>query len=198
MIPTLQQRRATKRKSEILAAALEVLSKDGYSHASMDKIAERALLTRVGLYKHFKDKRTLMLALRQHKLLELAQLVAAAVALESGFEAQLRAVVRQTVQYQGENQGFFHLLLSSSFSSDISADLSLKPFIYTVAGVFELGFAEKILRPADPLDYAGLLTGLVFEPSIKRAFVPLPANYTPSADIADLIADVFLHGVLQR
>jgi AcrR family transcriptional regulator len=194
-VPTLGQRRAEKRKIEILEAALAVLSEDGYGSASMDKIAERALLTRVGLYKHFKDKSTLMVALREYKLLELAEVVARAVALETGFEAQLRAVVATTVQYQRHNQGFFHVLLSSSFSSDIEADLSLKPFLHTIAGVFELGFLEGRLNPVDPTLYAGMLTTLVFQPSIKRAFVPADFSGPPD-NLAELISNVFLHGVL--
>ncbi len=196
-VPTLGQRRAEKRKIEILEAALAVLSEDGYGSASMDKIAERALLTRVGLYKHFKDKTTLMVALREYKLLELAQRVAAVVGQQTGFEKQLRAVVQETVQYQSENQGFFHVLLSSSFSSDLQADLSLKPFIYIISSVFALGFAEQRLRPADPLEYAGMLTTLVFQPSIKRAFVPSDFSVPPT-NLADLISDVFLYGVLQK
>ncbi len=193
--PSLRERRNEKRRLEILNAALEVMTEDGYGNASMDRIAQAALLTRVGLYKHFKDKTAIVTALRAYKLMELAEQVKAAVALETGFEAQVRAVVHTTVQYQRDHQGFFRVLFASSFSHELAADTSLKPYLHTVAQVFEALSAKK-RRGVKPLDYAGLLAGLAFEPSIKRAFVPLEANYTPTEAMVDLIARVFLHGVL--
>ncbi len=194
---TLRQRRSDKRKTEILEAALWVLSEDGYNHASMDKIAEKALLTRAGLYKHFKDKSTLVVALREYKLLELAAQVKAALSLETDFEAQLCAVVKVTLEYQTQNQGFFRVLLASSFSSDLNVDFSLKPFLYAVAGVFELGLQQNLIHPADPLEYAGLLATLVFEPSIKQAFVPHTLEHLPPPTSPELISSIFLRGVLR-
>jgi AcrR family transcriptional regulator len=196
--PTLRQRRSERRKTEILEAALKVLSEDGYTHASMDKIAEQALLTRVGLYKHYKDKNTLMVALREYKLLELSERVRVALEDIDGFEARLRVAVHETVQYQRDHPGFFRVLLASSFSSDLKADLSLKPFLYTLAGIFEGGMLEDSIHPADPLEYAGLLTTLVFEPSIKQAFVPAPLGDAPPEHIAVLISNIFLRGVLSE
>ncbi len=194
---TLTQRRALKRKTEILEAALAVLSEDGYSRASMDKIAERALLTRVGLYKHFRDKPSLIAALREYKLLELTQKIQTALQAMPDFENKLRAIVQTTLLYQSHNQGFFRVLLSSSFSSEQSADDSLKPFIYAVTEVFALGLEQGLLHPADPLEYAGLLTTLVFEPSIKQAFISLPADFAPPSHLGELISRVFLQGVLR-
>jgi AcrR family transcriptional regulator len=195
--PTLRERRAKKRKLEILEAALAVLSEDGYSNASMDRIAERALLTRVGLYKHFRDKASLVIALRQHKLLEIADVVKNAVDLEPDFETKLRAAVRETVRYQTENQGFFRVLLASGFSSDLTVDHSLKPYLGVLASIFALGSSQQLIN-ADPWDGAGLLASLAFSPSIKRAFVPLEIGYTPPEHLADLIAGIFLHGVLRQ
>jgi AcrR family transcriptional regulator len=195
--PTLRERRAEKRRLEILDAALEVMTEDGYGNASMDRIAERALLTRVGLYKHFKDKVALVTALRAHKLLELARRVETAIAAEDAFEARVRTVVRETIRYQQEDQGFFRVLFASSFSHELAADTSLKPYLYAVAQVFETLTLEQ-RRGAEPLDFAGLLAGLAFEPSIKRAFVPVDVSYAPPDAMIELISHVFLHGVLER
>jgi|GEM_PF-1957265 len=194
---TPRQRRAARRKIEILEAALRVLSEDGYTQASMDKIAEQALLTRVGLYKHYKDKNTLVVALREHKLLELAERVQVAIENERGFEARLRVAVHETVQYQREHPGFFRVLLASSFSSDLGADYSLKPFLHTLTSIFEQGQSEGTIYPGDPLEYAGLLATVVFEPSIKQAFVPEPLGQTPPEHIAQTISNIFLYGLMR-
>jgi len=192
--PTLRERRNDKRKQEILEAALAIMTEDGYGNASMDRIAAAALLTRVGLYRHFKDKAALVTALRAHKLLELSERVKAAVQLESDFEARVTAVIRATFSYQTQNEGFFRILFASSFSHELAADTSLKPFLYVVAAVFEdVPLAER--RDLGAIDCAGLLAMLAFGPSVKRAFVPSDAASTPHA--AELVAGVFLHGILR-
>lgn len=196
-VPTLGQRRNHKRKIEILEAALAVLSEDGYGNASMDKIAERALLTRVGLYKHFKDKITLILALREYKLGQLAERVKIALVPLSDFETRLRTIVLETISYQRENQGFFRVFLASSFSNDFAVDLAIKPLIYTIAEVFQLGLEQGLIRNAKPIEYASLLTTMMFEPSIKRAFMPSPNDFESPAHLAELISSVFLNGILR-
>ncbi|NJK45598.1 MAG: TetR/AcrR family transcriptional regulator [Pleurocapsa sp. SU_196_0] len=138
----------------------------------MEQIAERALLTRVGLYKHFKDKAALVTALRAHKLLELAGRVETAILNASGFEAQITAIIHETVLYQRENQGFFRVLFASSFSHELAADTSLKPFLYAVAKVFSSLEAQH-LRGVEPIEHAALLAGMAFAPSVERVFVPV-------------------------
>ncbi|NJO13073.1 MAG: TetR family transcriptional regulator, partial [Gammaproteobacteria bacterium] len=152
-----------RRRTEILHAALEVMTEVGYGNASMEQIADRALLTRVGLYKHFKDKAALVTALRAHKLLELAGRVETAILNASGFEAQITAIIHETVLYQRENQGFFRVLFASSFSHELAADTSLKPFLYAVAKVFSSLEAQH-LRGVEPIEHAALLAGMAFAP----------------------------------
>lgn len=191
--PTLRERRSDQRKREILEAALQVMTEEGYSNASMDRIAAAALLTRVGLYRHFKDKAGLVTALRAYKLLELSERVKTAVQLEVSLQARVTAVIRETFLYQTQNEGFFRVLFASSFSHELSADTSLKPFLYAVAAIFEeLPIASRDLAP---IDCAGLLAMLAFGPSVKRAFVSMPSGDAPHS--AELIARVFLHGILQ-
>ena len=190
--PTLRERRGDKRKREILEAALSVMTEDGYSNASMDRIASAALLTRVGLYRHFKDKAGLVTALRAHKLLELSERVKSAVALETSLEARVTAVIRETFLYQSQNEGFFRVLFASSFSHELSADTSLKPFLYAVAAIFD---DLPSTGDLEPIDCAALLAMLAFGPSIKRAFVTMPSGDAPHS--AELIARVFLHGILR-
>jgi AcrR family transcriptional regulator len=192
---TPKERRTAKRRQEILEAALEVLSVDGYNAASMDKIAEKAMLTRVALYQHFGDKTKLMAALREYKLLELAEQTKNAIAEHSGFEPRLLAAVQCVIAYQRHNQGFFHVLLASSFSSELSADMSLKPFLMVLAEIFSEGMAQGLVRSGDPFDYAGLTATMVFLPSIKRAFVPVSPDYVPPDHVAGFIGQVLLSGV---
>jgi AcrR family transcriptional regulator len=189
--PTLRERRRERRTLEILEAALEVFSTDGYSHASMDKIAERALLTRVGLYKYFPDKPHLAVALREWKLEQLANRVQTALENQTTLESRVRTIATESIAFQNEHQGFFRVL----FDASVPADLSLKPFLYAVANVLENAAQQNQIR-GDPLELAGLLAAMVFEPSIKQHFVIVPKPYTAPDHLAELITNIFLNGVL--
>ncbi len=193
MIPplSLRERRRERRTLEILEAALEIFSLDGYSNASMDRIAERALLTRVGLYKYFPDKQHLAIALREWKLEELANRIQTALESQTSFEQQIRTIAEESIDFQNEHQGFFRVL----FDASVPADLSLKPFLYAVASVLEA--AQKTGEVyGDPLELAGLLATMVFEPSIKQHFVIVPKPYTAPKHLPELICKVFLNGIL--
>ena len=54
------------RKEDIYSAAVECFNEKGYYKASMDMIAERAKMTKRGLYYHFKSKDELFIELFHH------------------------------------------------------------------------------------------------------------------------------------
>jgi AcrR family transcriptional regulator len=189
--PTLRERRRERRTLEILEAALEIFSLDGYSNASMDRIAERALLTRVGLYKYFPDKQHLAVALREWKLEELANRIQTALESQTTLGQQVRTIAEESIAFQNEHQGFFRVL----FDASVPADLSLKPFLYAVASVLEAAVKTGEVE-GDPLELAGLLATMVFEPSIKQHFVIVPKPYTAPKHLPELICKVFLNGIL--
>ncbi len=189
--PTLRERRRERRTLEILEAALEIFSLDGYGNASMDRIAERALLTRVGLYKYFPDKQHLAIALREWKLEELATRIQTALESQPSLEKQVRTIAEESIAFQNEHQGFFRVL----FDASVPADLSLKPFLYAVATVLEEAVKTGEVQ-GDPLELAGLLATMVFEPSIKQHFVIVEKPYTAPKHLPELICKVFLNGIL--
>jgi AcrR family transcriptional regulator len=196
--PSLRARRAEKRRLEILEAALLVLSEVGYAGASMEHIAERALLTRVALYKHFPDKASLVIALREWQFRLLAEHIRLACQDVSGAPAQIRAMIAVFLLFQEQNAGFFRVLLASSFSNDIPPDTSIKPMLYFIAGIIENGIKAGELRPVDPAETAGMLITLAFSPAIKSAFVPpLPDMLHPLA-LSDQISSLLLQGLQQQ
>ncbi len=189
--PTLRERRRERRTLEILEAALEIFSLDGYGNASMDRIAERALLTRVGLYKYFPDKQHLAVALRSLKLEELAARIQTTLEPQTNLEQQIHTIASESIAFQNEHQGFFRVL----FDASVPADLSLKPFLYAVTSVLETAVKNGEVE-GDPLELAGLLATMVFEPSIKQHFVIVEKPYTAPKHLPELICKVFLNGVL--
>lgn len=197
--PSLRERRQAKRTREILEAALAVLGERGYANASMDAIAERALLTRVGLYRHFPDKPSLVRALREWKLGELGERAGRALAGVHGLQAGVGAVLREAFAFQDENRGFFRVLVAAAgLEPSGGAEDAFAPFVDRVAALLETALASGEARPAPPADLALVLAVLAFTPSIKRTLVLEDDAYAVPPHLADLVAEVFLRGVARE
>lgn len=188
---TLREQRWKKRSQEILEAALEVFSEKGYGSASMEEIAERALLTRVALYNYFPDKPALFKALRQWKLEELARRTDEALRAAGGFPSKVRAAAQETLKFQEENEGFFRIIFSTNTGPELGEDRSLEPYLDLLSGILEeqLGSGE-----GSASELAGFLATLAFKPSIKRNLLGKDEPIHPARD-AELVERLFLYGV---
>lgn len=56
-----KKRDTSKKREEILAAAVKLFSEQGYDGTSMDKIADQAGVSKITIYKHFENKENLFL-----------------------------------------------------------------------------------------------------------------------------------------
>jgi AcrR family transcriptional regulator len=89
------------RRAQVLEAALQTFSRDGYHHVSMDDIAERAAVSKPVLYRHFSSKLDLYLATVEHRGAYLARTVSAAIEsvdLGSATPAEAHELVRVLVR----------------------------------------------------------------------------------------------------
>ncbi len=193
---SLQEKRREKRIREILSAALDVFTEKGYPRTTMDDIAERALLTRPALYKYFGDKQSILKALVEWKMEELiGEFEAIAAEEPPGFEQQLRRLVGSAIEFQKQNRGAFHALLTANSLPSLTRDerfMSLKNrLVEVVAGVLRRGIEAGEVRSEPPVELAELFLSLLFHPAAK-GFVE-PDN--EHAYDGRLIAEVFLRGV---
>lgn len=189
---TLRQKRQEKRRQEVLDAALAVFSDKGYAGASVEEIAERALLTRAALYKYFPDKLSLLTTLRQQKMSELAQRVDQGVGEARDFSGKVRAIIRETLCFQDEQHGFFRILFSASAMPEVR-DRALEPFAAVLIEVIQAGIDRGELRDTSAEELAMLLAALTLKNSIKRIVIGQEPSTTTEQDAA-LIEEVFLRG----
>ncbi|WP_052352032.1 TetR/AcrR family transcriptional regulator [Deinococcus pimensis] len=196
--PSLRDRRRARRTAEILDCALAVFGEKGYQNAVMDDIAERALLTRVALYKYFPDKRSLLLELRAVKLREVTARIRGAVEAERSTEGRVRAVLFEFLAFQDEYPGLFRVLFTSSLGPDLGDDPAFDALFALVGEVVASGQRDGDLDPELPTEeLVGLMLSLALTPSIKRNLVhevdgPLAPQVLPTA------LRVFLHGARKR
>lgn len=89
-----------KRISDIIQAAVEEFVEKGYEGASMQSIAQRAGLTKGGLYHHFSGKDEVLLAANIHFMKPIQDMMKKARADHSPQEG-LRSFIRNYLEYWG-------------------------------------------------------------------------------------------------
>ncbi len=192
---TLRQRRQLKRRREILDAALERFAAEGYQGASMEEIAEAALLTRAGLYRHYPNKASLLGALRRWKMEQLTERVTAALGEAVGLEARVGAIIRETLAFQDEHPGFFRILFTAGTLPELAVDDAFTPYGALLTSVMIEGANAGDLGDfAPPEELAMMLVSLMFKNPIKRNVL----GYEPPTSLerdAALMERVFLRGV---
>ncbi len=189
---SLREQRREKRIVEILQTALEVLGEKGHA-VSMDQIAERALLTRVGLYQYFPDKPALVRAIREWKFAQLVGQLQAALESASDFSEQIRIIAKETIGFQDQNPALFRLLLSGQ---EPQAGESFEQYLALVVQVMTKALEAGIVINKPVQEMAGLLVTMSFSPAIKRNVV-FGENHAIPPHLADLVAEVFLGGVMK-
>jgi AcrR family transcriptional regulator len=195
---TLRDKRQEKRTREILEAALKLFDEKGYGGASVEDIAEAALLTRAGLYKYFPDKAKLLGALRTWKIQVLQERIEKGLEPAKTLQEKIHAITKETLLFQNDNRGFFRLLFSAGSLAELGADETFAALSVLLTKVIAEGIDQgevAALAPAEEMTM--LLVSLLFKNSIKRNVL----GYEPPTSLEQdttLIEKVFLHGVLQK
>ena len=149
------------RRRQILEVALDLFSRDGFHHVSMDDIAERAEVSKPVLYRHFPSKLDLYLAVVDHRGEALVAAVDEALAgvgarplgggqgvVESVAEALMRAYVR-FVADSGES---FSLLFESDVTHDAVVRERVEHASRQVADTLRRGLLETTGLDEDEAD----------------------------------------------
>ena len=191
-----REKRRYKRRLEILGAALDVFAERGFHNASMEEVAERALLTRVSLYNHFGDKLALLQALLTLKSEELVSRIDEAVRGVEEVSARLERIVRETLAFQEANRGVLHIFLTASGLPELIGQRPLDAYIRRVADILREGAQRGDLVPTPPLATAELFTTMVFVDTLTAYAVREDAQEA-EVDEAALLVQVFLRGVLR-
>ncbi len=193
MTAGLKEKRKERRVREILQAAMAVFEEKGYPKATMEEIAERALLSRVALYRYFKDKEAILRELILWKTGELAKRFRSLP--ERSYREAVRALAREGLRFREENHGFFRVLYSATGLPELLKDPEFKErkreLIEAVVRVIEAGQRRGEVRPGDPWLFAEFFLSLVFF-AIARDFFDEEAAPPPP----DTVAEVFLSGTL--
>ncbi len=178
---------------EILEAAMAVFEEKGYPKATMEEIAERALLSRVALYRYFKDKEAILKALLSWKTAELTERFEAIPA--GPYAETIHRLAEAGLRFRQENQGFFRVLYTATGLPELLRDPEFKAqkraLVGSVSRRIEAAQARGEAREGDAVLLAEFFLSLIFS-AIARDFFDEAAEIPP----AETVARVFLSGTL--
>jgi TetR/AcrR family transcriptional repressor of mexCD-oprJ operon len=179
---TPRRRRADAERSvaAILAAALEALASD--PDASMAEIARRAGVVRATIYVHFPTRESLLDAVMEHAVAEVAEATGDADPQRGEPKEALERVLRATWQKLGK----FHALLAINTSRLSAKELRRRqlPIITEFAPLIERGQKENVFRSDLPVSWhlamlraivhaasSELQSGRIAEADVERAML---------------------------
>jgi len=117
---TVATRRLTAeaRRAQLLSVAREVFAEDGYPGAAMEKIAQRAGVTKPVLYQHFDGKKELYLALLDSDMSRLLAQVSGAIESAHDNPSRIRKGLAAYFNYIEANVDSFRLLFRETMGAD--------------------------------------------------------------------------------
>lgn len=122
-----------ERRSQLLAAALEVFTTSGYHAAAMDEIADRASVSKPVLYQHFPSKLELYLAVLDQHIDALVFAIQRAIASTSDNRNRVKATIEAYFGFIEDEGGAFRLIFESDMSVEPQVRQRLDRMTYDCA-----------------------------------------------------------------
>ncbi|MEY4136370.1 MAG: hypothetical protein RL205_498 [Actinomycetota bacterium] len=182
-----------ERRAQLLEAALEVFSADGYHAAAMDQIAERAGVTKPVLYQHFPSKLDLYLALLDSAIADLLAATNAAIASTSDNKQRVRATLDAYFGFVDARKSGFRLV----FESDLMNEPSVRERVERAEFAIAESIAQVIATDTGLRQDQALLLGSGLQGTMEisaRRWVRDPGDISRE-EAAELVATLCWRGI---
>ncbi|MCH7666129.1 MAG: TetR family transcriptional regulator [Acidobacteria bacterium] len=191
--------KAGGRKSDILRKAAQVFLELGYDATSMNVVAERADVTKMGLYYHFDSKQELLFSIMSYAMDVLERATQAASEAARNSEERLRNLIHTlATQTTQQEDGAFVILVIDETNALEGEDRKIitarkRAYVETIRVALEALRAEGQLRRLDTTVAAFTLVGMVLWLS---KWYEKAGRVSPE-DVAHQVTEMALAAVLQ-
>ncbi len=192
----------TPRQRQILEQALHILAKGGSKALTMKRVAQGIGFTEAAIYRHFENKRSMLLALYSYVRQGLLEKLSPILVLDSPPADRIRVFVDETIDYLVANRGVNLILLAESIQHRDPELRSAMLSIFTsfkglVEILLQVGIASGDFKSGIDTDVcATCLAGMILG-SLTRYVLEGSKSYSFNISKAKLpIAECFLEGVL--
>jgi len=101
----------TRRKEEIFAAALRCFNERGYAETSISMVADRAHISKGGMYHYFRTKHELFLELFLYRVKRYSEQLRTYVQKADRPEKRLQILIQKAGQLLEKNEDFYRFCL---------------------------------------------------------------------------------------
>jgi AcrR family transcriptional regulator len=198
-----REREKLRQRQEMLAAALDLFSQNGYHSVSMHEIAEKANFAIGTLYKFFQNKEDLYKALVLEQCDRFEDAITHAIEEPDDEVEKLRNYIRTKGERFRGNLPFIRLFLAerrgASFNIKAGLDDELRnrhyAFLKKLTAIFESGIKTKRFKNiADPFHLAVALDSAI--DAFFLLWLDAPENNSFPED-PDVILDIFFKGLVE-
>lgn len=192
---------APERREQILRAATEVFSRNGFEGTTLRQLARRAGISEATIYQHFPSKEALYDAILEKKIGERKHLF---YPLEAAAAKQdltvLTTIVGNFLQQQSLDNSFMRMLLFSALEGhELSrkfVDGPLQDFFDFLGGYLESRMEQGVFKPVGGQVAARLLIGMVFYFMLLREVYQDPnVQQVDLDDLTRKVVDLFYAGM---
>jgi AcrR family transcriptional regulator len=192
-----------RRQKQILKAAMEVFSREGYAAATIPKIARRAGIATGTIYIYYPSKRELFVAVIRNFVITtpLLKLIDKIPRDDTGFTLQkilqdrLNLIEKSPVSHMPSLMGEIH---RDPELKKIWTEQFLQPFLKRIEGIYRLLIVTGKIKQMDPAVatriVGGLIIGILMLKILEGEYSPL--KQVPQEEVAKEIANFILHGLV--
>lgn len=141
------------RRTQIVAATIEVIAEAGYAHTSFARIAERAGLSSTRLISyHFAGKDELIAAVAEDVMHSIGRFMAARIDAQPDAAAMLRAYIEGTAEFisahRAPMKALLQILMGGGLNYDAATD---RRAVSPVEQILRQGQQDGVFRDFDPM-----------------------------------------------
>lgn len=191
-------------RQTILQSALEAFAQRGYSQTTMDEIAAKAGVSKGALYWHFKDKKTLFLAVCEERASALEKAMRSALEEPGTTLDKIARLLISTLRFCAKNRPFAVILGFLRVRQDPAVGLQAGEPLRTwysearsiLSQVVQKGIETGEIREVDPSLTASLIIGTVDGLVFQWLMDPEGCPLTPK--VTEEVAELILRGLQKR
>ena len=187
------------RRAEILKAAEEIFSLNGYHKADMNEIAKRANIAKGTVYLYFPSKKELFISTIKEGLEALSQKIITELENIDNSVERIKKAISTHMLYLKDHQALYKILLQPDmeFMGDVlktvkDYKLSKLP---KMAEAIKLGIKEKQIRNLDGESLSYMILGMIDLSLYQWLLNP---EEEPIEKKIDLLLDVLFNGILSE
>jgi AcrR family transcriptional regulator len=187
-------------RARILKSALRLFARQGYDGTTTRDLAEAAGVAEGTLFRHFANKKAILVEVATQGWVDLLTDLLTELSGMASYKA-VAQVMRRRMLHLHENADMLRVcFMEAQFHPDLRDRIQSEVIVKmtdVAEAFFQTAMDQGIYRPMNPKTVARVFLGMFAVAGFSQSTVMAPGEAaTEMQDMAEGLADIFLHGVL--